>query len=60
MREAAEICESYDLHLSPSRLRVIVKNYEIAAPDNSFGEWFLSYADPTGNEAVRNVMAGAR
>lgn len=60
MREAALVCESYNLRLSSARLRVIVKNYEIAAPENSIGEWLLSYADPTGTQAVRNVMAGAR
>lgn len=53
MREAAEVCESYNLRLSPARLRVIVKNYEIAAPENSIGQWLLSYADPTADEARR-------
>lgn len=60
MREAKIVCDSYDIPVTGARLRKLVRNYVIAETDNSFGEWFLSYADPTGDLAVRRVMAGSR
>ena len=40
--------------------RMVNRFMDSAAADYEFGSWCLSYADPTGDTAVRNVMAGTR
>lgn len=55
-REAAKVAADLGLRLSPARIRVLVDQYlrtGTAFPD--LRTWLLSYADPTGNRAARNV-----
>lgn len=39
------------------RMVVLLKRYASARTCRTFGEWVIAYADPTGETAVRNVMA---
>ena len=58
-REAAKVCADLDITLSPPRLRALVTRYvDEGRTDLGFLTWFISYADPTGEAAVRNVMRG--
>lgn len=48
-----------DLGLLPvanSVLRGIVRRYLRECPDLDLRSWFISYADPTGERATKNVM----
>ena len=47
-------------HGVASGRRMVARYVESAASDYEFGVWCLSYADPTGDTAVRNIMAGKR
>jgi len=43
--------------MSNSKLRRLVRQFiRTARADQEFGAWLMSYADPTGETAVRNVM----
>lgn len=58
-REARKVIESLDLDICGSRLKRIVRRYvteDRAGID--FRTWFITYADPTGETAVRNVLRG--
>lgn len=63
MREAAQLAEELGWNFSPPRLRLVVGAYlsqQGCRPSDdaaTFRGWFLSYADPTGEQAVRRVMA---
>ena len=61
VREARKVVSDLDIHLGGSRLRSLVRRYvETGRPDIDFRTWFISYADPTGETAVRNVMRRAK
>lgn len=47
-------------HGVDSGRRMVNRFIDSAASDYEFGAWCLSYADPTGDTAVRNLMAGNR
>jgi len=47
-------------HGLASGRRMVAMYVDSAATDYEFGAWCLSYADPTGDAAVRNIMAGTR
>lgn len=59
MREAAKVCADLDLDVRGPRLRLLVQRFITEGrADVDFRTWFISYADPTGEQAVRNVMKG--
>ena len=47
-------------HGVASGRRMVNRFVDSAASDYEFGSWCLSYEDPTGDTAVRNIMAGNR
>lgn len=60
-REASKVCADLDLRLTPVRIRKLVTLYiQEGRTDLDFRTWFLAYADPTGETAVRNVLRGSR
>lgn len=60
-REAHKVQGAMGLHLSQNRLQRIVRRYlSEGRTDLDFRSWFLGYADPTGNAAVRNAMRAQR
>lgn len=61
MREAAKVCDDLNLNIRGARLRTLVDRFLAhGRADVDFRTWFISYADPTGEAAVRNVLRGAR
>ena len=57
MREAAKVCDDLDLGIRGARLRAVVDRFvREGRGDVDFRTWFIAYADPTGETAVRNVM----
>lgn len=61
MREAAKCAADMGLNIRGQRLRLLVRRYvESGRADVDFRTWFISYADPTGETAVRNVMKEVR
>lgn len=61
VREARKVVADMHLCIDGSRLRGLVRRYvETGRADVDFRTWFISYADPTGESAVRNVMRDAR
>lgn len=59
MREAAKVCDDLHLNIRGARLRTLIETYvSTGRPDIDFRTWFISYADPTGETAVRNVLRG--
>lgn len=56
-REAVKVCADLGLRLGGGRIRLLVKDYLRSgyAQHTGFREWLLTYADPTGNRAARNV-----
>jgi hypothetical protein len=58
-REARKIVVEMDLPISGSRTRKLVRRF-IAEGHTSlyFRTWFVTYADPTGESAVRRIMRG--
>lgn len=60
LREAAELVVALGIEVSASRLRRLVRRFVATSrPGDSFAAWFIAYPDPTGETAVRNVMAEA-
>lgn len=61
-REAAKVCTDLGLRLDGGRIRLLVNDYLASgyARHTSFHAWLLTYADPTGNTAVRNVARERR
>ena len=56
-REARKIVEELRLPISGSRIRKLVRRFvETGRSDVDFRTWFIAYADPTGETAVRNVL----
>ena len=59
MREGAKCADDMGLAIRGPRLRLIVQRFiDTGRADVDFRTWFISYADPTGETAVKNVMAG--
>ena len=57
VREARKVVADLGLRIDGSRLRALVRRYiESGRADLDFRTWFISYADPVGEEAVRNVL----
>lgn len=57
VREARKVVADLNLDLDGCRLRALVRRFvETGRTDLDFRTWFLSYADPTGETAVHNVM----
>jgi len=58
-REAAKVVDDLALPITPARIRLLVKRFvNEGRSDIDFRTWFISYFDPTGETAVRNVMGG--
>ncbi len=58
-REARKLADDQNLQISGSRLRKLVRRFiEDGRTDVDLRTWFLTYADPVGETAVRNVMRG--
>lgn len=58
-RQARRIVEDLNLPISGSRVRKLVARFvREGRADIDFRTWFIAYADPTGETAVRNVMRG--
>ena len=58
-REAFQYAAEHGLTIRPSRMsRMIRRHVREGRGDIDFRTWFISYADPTGETAVKNVMAG--
>lgn len=56
-REARKVMADLDVHVSQNRLvRIIGRFVRQGRTDVDFRTWFIAYADPTGEAAVRNVM----
>lgn len=61
MREAAKVCADMGLEIRGARLRRLVGRFIAEGrSDLDFRTWFIGYADPTGETAVRNVMMRQR
>lgn len=61
VREARKVVADLNLRIDGSRLRSLIRRYvEDGRTDIDFRTWFISYADPTGETAVRNVLRVAR
>ena len=55
------VCEQTNRPMRRRRIRELVVAYlREGRTDVDFRTWFVAYADPTGETAVRNVMRGAR
>lgn len=55
-REAAKLVAELDLRIAPARIRQLVTSFvRDGRTDIDFRTWFLAYADPTGEQAARNV-----
>jgi len=60
-REASKIVDQLNLPISGSRTRKLVRQFvHEGRADVNFRTWFISYADPTGETAVRNVLREKR
>lgn len=60
-REASKIVDQLNLPISGSRTRKLVRQFvREGRADANFRTWFISYADPTGETAVRNVLREKR
>lgn len=56
-REAAKVCDDLKLPIRGARLRRLVERFvSDRRSDIDLRTWIICYADPTGEEAVRNVM----
>jgi hypothetical protein len=55
-REAFKVVSDLDLPIRPAAVRLAVSTFiDHGHAPQDFAEWFASYADPTGETAVRNV-----
>lgn len=60
-RTAALVAAEKGWHISGSRVRRLVRRFVTdGRTDLDFRTWFISYADPTGETAVRNVLREER
>lgn len=60
-RTAAHVVAVKNLPISGSRVRKLVRRFvREGRADIDFRTWFISYADPTGETAVRKVMGRAK
>lgn len=54
------LAERWSLRMRRSRIRELaIRFLRDGRTDIDFAEYFLGYADPTGETAVRNVMAAS-
>jgi hypothetical protein len=59
-RSARRVLADRGEEMSPSRLSKVIRRFvREGRADVDFRTWFIAYADPTGEAAVRNVMKGA-
>jgi len=57
---ARRVADDNGLPISQNRIQRLVRRYIAERrADIDFRTWFIAYADPTGETAVRNVMKGA-
>lgn len=60
-RAFAEVLRNHGLHVHPARLRQLVSDYvRTGRPAEDVERYFLSYADPTGEQAVRRTEKTAQ
>lgn len=60
-REATKVCADLGLNIRGARLRTLVDRFILQGrTDIDFRTWFIAYADPTGETAVRNVLRERR
>ncbi|MFH7324792.1 hypothetical protein [Aeromicrobium sp. JJY06] len=64
-REAAKVAQANGLTLHPAEIRRLVSKYTqhrdpVSEQIELFRSWVLTYADPTGDAAVDNVLAEGR
>ena len=58
---ARRVADDSGLPISQNRIQRLVRRYITERrADIDFRTWFIGYADPTGETAVRNVMRAAR
>lgn len=58
---ARRVADENNLFISQNRIQRLVRRYIAERrADIDFRTWFIAYADPTGETAVRNVMRGKR
>ncbi len=59
-REAAKILADLGLDVRPAAVRLLVTRFinEGHTSTADLRSWFIAYADPTGETAVRHVMRG--
>lgn len=59
MREGQKVADALGLSVSHHRMSRIIRRFvREGRIDIDFRTWFIAYADPTGETAVRNVMRG--
>lgn len=57
MREGQKVADSLGLSVSHHRMSRIIRRFvREGRSDIDFRTWFIAYADPTGETAVRNVL----
>lgn len=57
MREGQAAMDRVGVHVSTAKLSRLIRHYlRTGCADVPFPAWLLTYADPTGEAAVRNVM----
>lgn len=60
MREAAKVCDDLNLDIQGARLRLLVNRFiRDGRSDIDIRTWVISYADPTGEAAVNNILYGS-
>ncbi len=56
-REAHKCADAMNIAISGSRIRALVRQFvREGRTDVDFRTWFIGYADPTGETAVRNIL----
>lgn len=59
LRGAYRACDDLGLHFGHRKMVRLVRAYLAnRTAEQTFGQWVIAYADPTGETAVRNVMRG--
>jgi len=57
IREAHKVLLDLHIRMCGSHLKKVIRMFiQSGQTDADFRTWFLAYADPTGETAVRNVM----
>jgi hypothetical protein len=60
IRRAHAALNAAGLRLSSAKVSYAARRYLAERGTHDFEAWFLTYADPTGETAVRKIMAASR